>query len=187
MLALHEQVLASMGPGLAIGFYPSQWYANLALGRVDRAIKERILPDCRYVRYMDDMILLHVNKRKLHRARIEISKILASMELTLKANWQVYRIKGRGISFLSYRFFAGYTVLRKQLMFRITRMMRSAARRLTPHAAMAVMSYLGILRRCDSYRFRMTRVYPVIDINKCRRVIKYAAALCRIGGLSAAV
>lgn len=73
-LALHRKVLRSMDDTLAIGFNVSHWYANLVLGYIDNQIKQRILPDCHYVRFMDDMLMLHNNKRKLHRAKDAIAQ-----------------------------------------------------------------------------------------------------------------
>lgn len=173
-LALHRTVLRSMGDTLAIGFNVSHWYANLVLNYIDNQIKQRILPDCKYARYMDDMLLLHNNKRKLHRARDEIAKLLNELGLTLKPNWQVYKIKDRGITFLSYRYFHGYTILRKRLMFRISRIMRKASthRNIQFHEAASVVSYLGILKHCNSYNFRKKWVYPFIRIKKCKDVIR---------------
>jgi RNA-directed DNA polymerase len=184
LLTLHEQVLASMGTGLAIGFYASQWYANLVLAAVDHIANNAA--GVRWVRYMDDMVAVSSNKRALHRLRKAIDAALHSLGLSMKRTWQVFRIASRGIPFLSYRFFAGHTLLRKGLMIRMTRTMRNAAGRLTPHAAMAVMSYMGILKRCNSYRFRMERVYPYIDIQKCKEVIRYVTALCRVRRTTAA-
>lgn len=186
-LALHRLVLKSMDDTLAIGFNVSHWYANLVLSYIDNQIKQRILPDCKYVRYMDDMLLLHNNKRKLHKARAEIIKLLTELDLSLKANWQVYKIKDRGITFLSYRYFHGYTILRKRLMIRISRIMRRASkhRETTFHEAASVISYLGILKHCNSYNFRKNWVYPYIKIKKCKGVIKNETR--RIQQLSACV
>lgn len=178
LLLLHEQVLASMGTGLAIGFYASQWYANLVLAAVDHIANEA--PGVHWVRYMDDMVAVASSKRVLHRLRRAVDTELSCLGLTMKRNWQVFRIAARGVPFLSYRFFAGHTLLRKGLMVRMARTMRNAAGRLTPHAAMAVLSCMGILRRCNSYRFRMERVYPYIDVQKCKEVIRYVTALCRV-------
>jgi RNA-directed DNA polymerase len=170
-LALHQKILDSMGDGLAIGFYPSQWYANLVLMWVDFEIKQNILPGCKYVRYMDDMCILHSNKRKLHRAREAIANLLSGLGLTLKRNYQVYKIQGRGVQFLSYRFFYGYTLLKKNLMYRISRKMKCAARNPTLHNAMSVISYMGILKHCNSFNYRSRYVYPYITIQKCKGVI----------------
>lgn len=179
-LALHEIVLEGMGGVLAIGFYPSPWYANLVLGfLIDRFIKQQFMPRAFFVRYMDDMVVCCNNKRLLHKLRKAISNRLARFNLSLKGNWQVYPIAKRGIAFLSYRFFPGYTLVRKKIMLRIAKCAKSAARGLTPRIAMAMISYKGILLRCNSYTFRKTRIYPYTSFKKCRKVIRYVAALCR--------
>lgn len=33
----------------------------------------------------------------------------------------------------------------------------------------------GILKHCDSYNFRVARVYPYVNFKKCRRIISNAA------------
>lgn len=173
-LALHEKILHSMGDSLAIGFNVSHWYGNLVLMYVDFEIKQRLLPDCKYVRYMDDMLLLHNNKRKLHRTKDAIQQLLKERGLKLKQNWQIYKIQGRGVSFLSYRFFHGYTIMRKRLMYRISRKVRSASKhnKIGVHDASSTISYLGILKHCNSYNFRKKWVYPYANIHKCKGVIR---------------
>lgn len=177
-LKLHRMVLASMDDTLAIGFNVSHWYANLVLSYIDREIKQKIYPECKYVRYMDDMLLLGNNKRKLHRARETIENILNSLDLQLKPNWQVYRIKGRGVTFLSYRFFHGYTLMKKKLMYRTSKAMRRASkhRHLSAHDASSVISYLGILKHCNSFNFKQKHVFPYINVKKCKGVISYEAS-----------
>lgn len=173
-LALHRTILTSMGDELAIGFNVSHWYGNLVLMYIDFEIKQRILPDCKYVRYMDDMLLLHNNKRKLHRAKESIEKLLNEKGLKLKHNWQIYQIKGRGVTFLSYRFFHGYTMMRKRLMYRISRRVRRDSRynHVSFHQASSAISYLGILKHCDSYNFKKKWVYPYVNIRKYKGVIR---------------
>lgn len=178
LLGLHEIVLGSMGDGLAIGFYPSQWYANLVLYAVDRMLAST--PGIDFVRYADDITVCAHNKRLLHRLRKQTSQLLLSIGLQLKRTWQVYPIARRGIAFLSYRFFAQYTVIRKGLLKRISRTMRSAGRNLTPHVAMAVESYMGIMMQCNCYRFKLKYVYPYITQRKIKEVIRYVENLCRV-------
>jgi len=170
-LTLHQIILDSMGDGLAIGYYPAQWYGNIVLMPIDDAIKNRLLPDCKYVRYMDDMLLLHNNKRKLHRVRKEIETLLKSMGLTPNPNWRIGRINDHGVTFLSYRFFRGYTLVKKPLMYRIAKKAVIAGRNTSPHNAKAIMSYIGILKHCNSYNLRTNRVYPKVSIKKCKGVI----------------
>lgn len=176
-LRLHRMVLASMGDVLAIGFSVSHWYANLVLSYIDNQIKQHILQDCKYVRYMDDMLLLHNNKRKLHKAREAIRKLLERFGLRLKANWQVYKIQGRGVSFLSYRYFHGYTILTKKLMYRISRSTRQAVKHkyMSAHTAASIISHVGVLKHCDSFHFRQNWIYPYVNIKKCKGVISNEA------------
>ena len=173
-LALNRKILASMGDSLAIGFTLSHWYGNLVLMYIDFEIKQRILPGCKYVRYMDDMVLLFNNKRQLHRARLVIEKLLDERGLKLKHNWQVYKIAGRGVTFLSYRFFHGYTIMRKRLMYRISRKAKKVrqSRKMTPHNAASVMSYLGILKQCNCHHFKKKYWYPYVNVKKCKGVVR---------------
>lgn len=117
-LMLHEKILKSMsdnGIGLAIGYYPSAWYANLVLADLDRSIKQSGVK-CRMVRYMDDMIILCNNKRKLKKLHDIVAYKLNGLKLEIKPDWQIYHTNKRAISFMSYRFFRGYTLLRKPLI-----------------------------------------------------------------------
>ncbi len=184
-LALHEKILSSMsenGIGLAIGFYPSAWYANLVLADVDRAITQSGYK-VKVARYMDDIAILGNSKRELHRLRGLIIEKLWVMGLCLKRNWQVFKIKGRGLRFLSYRFFKGYTIMTKQLMYRITRKIkRISGKAPTLHQAATVVSYMGIVKHCDSYNYRKRYIYPFVSIKQCKEVISYETKnkLCRM-------
>lgn len=77
--------------GIPLGFYTSQWIANMYLTGLDHFIKE-VLKVKHYVRYMDDMVIFGSNKRELHRIREAISIYLKTeLDLELKDNWQVFR------------------------------------------------------------------------------------------------
>ena len=172
-LKLHETILNSMGDGLAIGFYPSQWYANLVLMWVDFDIKQKIYPECKYVRYMDDMCLLSNNKRKLHQTRIKLQEILSNWGLLMKENYKVHMVCNRFVKFLSYRFYHGYTLLRKILMYRIVSKVKSFNRNKSPHNSKSVMSYIGLIKHCNNWKFISSNISNKINLNKCRRLISY--------------
>ena len=177
LLALNEQILESMGNGLAIGFYPAQWYANIVLMDLDNQIVQKVLPGCKYTRYMDDMLILHKNKRKLHKARKIIELILNGLGLILNPKWQVSKIGSQGITFLSYRFFRGYTLMKKKLMYRITRKIKRTKDRPSVHNARSMTSYLGILKHCNSFNYRKKRLYPVVSIQKLKGVISHESRI----------
>ena len=162
--------------GLPIGNYTSQWFANFFLQNVDHIIKERLgVPY--YIQYVDDLVLLGPNKKKLHAARREIGAYLTSIKLTLKPNWQVFRVDCRAIDFLGLRFYRDRTTLRKRNALRIRRRMRRIGRkpRLTYRDACAVISYWGWIKRTNSYRFHHEHVKPHVSIAEARRGVSSKA------------
>ena len=176
VLALHERILTSMSPsgvGLAIGFYPSAWYGNLVLAEIDRAIKKY---PCRMVRYMDDVLAECNNRRTLWKIHREIMRALDKLKLRLKSNWQVFRTACRAPKFLSYRYFKGFTILTKRLMYHLARCVRRiAGRPLTAKSAASTISRMGVLKHCNSYNFRKNYIYPFVSIKKCKEVVSNAA------------
>ena len=174
-----RRIMESMsgdGIGLAIGYPVSHWFANVALMSIDHDMA-RLFPDVWHVRYMDDTVFVGNNKRHLRKAFLYYAARVRELGMEIKPNWQLFPIRCRGITFLSYRFFHGYTLMVKALMVRIARKMRAAAKGLTPHRAMGVMSYMRILKYCNSRHFFETRVLPFVRPKQCRRVISNANVL----------
>lgn len=88
--------------GLPLGNQTSQWYALFYLNKVDRLIKEKLRIKG-YVRYMDDMILIHRDKTYLQKCRIEIEKMCNNdLNLELNKKTQIGKVK-YGIDFLGFR------------------------------------------------------------------------------------
>ena len=159
--------------GLAIGYPSSHWLANVSLMQLDHELR-REFPDVKFTRYMDDIGMVCPNRRHIKRAVGYIRRRIASYGMKMK-RWAVFRIEGRGLTFLSYRFFQGYTLLAKRLMIRIARRMKKAAKKLNAHAAAGIVSYFGILKWCDSYNFCRSHVYPFVNKRVCINLIRRAA------------
>lgn len=88
--------------GLPLGNQSSQWFALFYLNKVDHFIKEKLQIKS-YVRYMDDMILLHKDKEVLKRCKTEIEIMIKDLlELELNSKTQIGQVKN-GIDFLGYR------------------------------------------------------------------------------------
>lgn len=88
--------------GLPIGNQTSQWFGLFYLIKVDRLIKEKLGVKY-YVRYMDDMILIHNDKEYLKYCRLEIEKcVKEELVLSLNSKTQIGRLKN-GIDFLGFR------------------------------------------------------------------------------------
>lgn len=163
------------GDGLPIGFYTSQWLANLFLQDLDHLISER-LGAAHFVRYMDDVIVFGPNKRKLHRARREIEAHLRSIGLSVKPNWQVYRMACRPVEFLGFQLRRGHTKLRSRTFLALSRRLRRIGRKRTPTArdARAAMSYLGMARHVTGDAIMQRHVYPYVSIRQLKGIIRHA-------------
>lgn len=164
--------------GLPIGNYTSQWFANFFLQGLDHYIKEKLGVKY-YVRYVDDLVLLGSNKKKLHKAREAISDYLNNINLSLKGDWQVFKVNSRAIDFLGFRFYRNKTILRKRNALRIRRRMRKIQKKdvLTSKDACAVVSYWGWIKRSDSYNFYHKYVKPIVSVGYAKKVVSnYAKA-----------
>lgn len=175
-LDLIDLIVDSAEQGVPIGNYTSQWFANFYLQNLDHYIKEQLKVPY-YIRYMDDMVLFHRNKKELHKIKNKIEEFLKREDLKLKENWQLFKMDSRPLDFLGYRFYRGYTTLRKSNFLRIKRRYKKIykKRKLTYKDASASLSYYGWLKHCNSYNFNQKYVKPYIDLNKCKGVIKNAS------------
>ena len=164
-LDLHRTILASMGDGLAIGFYPSfamvrqSWYLMWVDFRIKQRRSSLELPlRAVHGRYVHPWA---ITSGKLHRARDAIALELAALGMTLKRNHRLFKIGSGGVQFLSYRFFKGLHLAEKGVD--VPHLQGYQAREFTKtlHRALSAISYVGLLKHCDSYNFRLARVYPL--------------------------
>lgn len=162
--------------GLPIGNYTSQWFSNFFLQGLDHFIKENLNVKY-YIRYVDDLVLLGGNKKRLHRARAAIDEYLHGINLIMKPNWQVFLVNARAIDFLGFRFYRDHTTLRKRNALRIRRRLAKIGRKrkLSYTDACAVVSYWGWIKRSNSYRFYHKYVKVKVSLARARgRVREYA-------------
>ncbi len=102
------------GKGIPMGNQTSQLFALYYLDSIDRFIKEKLRIKY-YVRYMDDMILIHEDKEYLRQC-LEMITVMACDDLRLQFNekTQLFPIKN-GVDFLGFHFYMTDTgkVIRK--------------------------------------------------------------------------
>ncbi|MDY0246377.1 MAG: reverse transcriptase domain-containing protein [Methanosarcina mazei] len=146
-------------PGIPIGNYTSQYFANFYLSEIDHIMKERY--KCHYyLRYMDDIIILGYSKQWLHKMQFILDTEFQLIGLTMKCNWQIFPIEARGIDFLGYRTFKEFRLLRKNTKRRLKRTVSEVladiklSGGLNTHNRGRIASYNGVLSWCDSYRLR---------------------------------
>lgn len=167
LLWLLDDIADSYDNGIPIGNFTSQYYGNYYLSAFDHWLKEELRVKY-YLRYMDDLIILHESKEYLHDLRRKIEEYLqANLKLRLKSNWQVFPSYVRGVDFVGYRSFGDFTLLRKgtkkNLKAATKRLRRKQERgeALTVSDKCVLGSYNGILNHCDSYRLRQTTLNKI--------------------------
>ena len=151
-------------PGVPIGNYLSQYFGNLYLSEFDHWCKEKKGAQY-YYRYCDDVVILNSEKPLLHHLVWEIRRYLAEkLVLVLKQNWQVFPTFIRGIDFLGYRCFGGYTLLRKTIVQKMIPKFKQMSMfdTLTHHDRNVIASYHGWLSWCNSYRFERKYIIPLL-------------------------
>jgi RNA-directed DNA polymerase len=124
-LWLIEKIIYSLaGPrNIPIGNYTSQWFGNLYLNELDQLMKGSFrIRD--YIRYCDDFLLFHEDKRFLGRMAGVIRDFLGDcLGLTL-SKCDLFPVS-RGVDFLGYRHFKTHILLRKSTAVRMRRRLRA--------------------------------------------------------------
>lgn len=150
VLNLLDEIIES-APGVPIGNYLSQYFANLYLAYFDHWVKEELKVKY-YYRYADDLVLLSDNKQQLRNwfaaIRMYLSQIL---KLTVKDNFQIFPVDSRGIDYVGYVLYHNYTKLRKAIKLRMFRKIKMKKEKQKPHQIMpCVQSYFGWMKYCNS-------------------------------------
>lgn len=162
-----RSILDTCEEGLAIGYYICQWLANFYLERVDNYI--RTLDGCEYyVRYMDDLVIMGRNKKKLHKIRKAIDEFLErELLLRVKDNWQVFPLKARPLDFVGVKQYRTYRTIRKRTFLRFIRQCRRAQKRraagkpITYPMAAALISRAGLLKGVNCFGARKKYYEPI--------------------------
>ena len=185
-LYIVELCLQGFKKGIPLGFYISQWLANYLLEPLDRFITDKLgIPNL--IRYMDDIVLGHDNKKKLHQAIVEIRKFIGRrFRLKLKHNYQVFKfnfqkkngkVVGRVIDFMGFLFFRNRTTMRKAIMLSATRLAsrlhaaKEAGRGYFKKHIEAMLSYIGWFSCTDTYDAYKERVKPHINVGRLKKII----------------
>ena len=176
VLWLIDTIIDSSEQGLPIGNYTSQWFANFYLTDLDNYIKQELKVKY-YIRYMDDMVLFSGNKRELHKIKKKIDEFLVKDHLKIKDNWQLFKVDSRPIDFLGYRFYRGYTTLRRSNFLRFKRRVKKIYKKntLSYHDACAIISMVGWVVHCSGYNYIKNYITKYISIDKCKQVIRNQA------------
>lgn len=150
LLFVLDEIIDS-APGVPIGNYLSQYFANLYLAYFDHYMKE-IQQVKYYHRYADDIVILHSDKAYLHALLVNISDYFKeNLKLTVKRNYQIFYVESRGIDYLGYKTFHTHTLLRKSIKQRMFRALKNVTKDKLP---LKLAAYNGWMVHCNSRNLR---------------------------------
>lgn len=172
-----EIIYGYPGPGLPIGNYTSQYFANYYLSSIDRYMKQQF--HCKhYLRYMDDIVVLGKSKAWLRRVQKKMGQLLTENGLTMKSNWQIFPVEDRGVDFVGYRTFHEFCLIRTKNKVKMKRSMAKLERKLDKgmdldeHDLGCLASWRGILGWCDSWRLAKKTTRRVLRKLEARNWMK---------------
>lgn len=109
----------TIGKGMPLGNLTSQFFANVYLNDLDQFIKHELKIKC-YIRYVDDFIILHEDEKQLEKWEYEIDNFLKNrLKVELHPDKSKIILLKRGITFLGFRVFYHYRLLKKSNVRRI--------------------------------------------------------------------
>ena len=145
--------------GIPIGNLTSQMFANIYLNELDQYCKHELKIHY-YIRYMDDIIILGDDKKRLVEIKTEIETFLRE-RLKLRLNDKTaVRPVGMGIEFVGFRVWASHVKLRKSTALKMKRRLKEikylyAEGLVDLDTVKGVLaSYFGMMQHCNSYNLR---------------------------------
>lgn len=159
------------GVGMPIGNLTSQMFANLYLNEADQYAKHK-LHARKYIRYMDDMVIVSNDKVYLRDCWRAMDDFLAS-HLKLQLNRKSTIIKANnGIDFCGYRVWHDHIKLRKKAALKMKHRLRWLKRAYArgevdiQTVTASLTSYFGLLSHCDSYELRKSILSNLVLVRK---------------------
>lgn len=145
--------------GMPIGNLTSQMLANVCLNELDQYVKH-VLKVRYYIRYMDDMVMLHPDKKELHRLRVLIEEYLNDvLHLDLNSKTTINKVSN-GIAFVGLQIHANWRKMRKKSVKKMKARIRFIAKLYgeglidLETANNTMQSYYGMMKHCNSYGLR---------------------------------
>lgn len=156
MLNLLHNIVYSMpgGTNLPIGNLTSQWLGNVYMNQLDMFVKHVL--HCRdYVRYSDDFCLFANDKQVLREYAKKVSDFIEN-KLKLRFSKCVLRPTVLGVSFIGYRHFADFVLLRRRAVVRIKKRILNIAknRDRSKLVMFQLASTKGFLSHANVYNFK---------------------------------
>lgn len=118
-LWLISRFLPNEGKGIPIGNLTSQLFANIFGNEVDRFLAQSLKVK-RFVRYMDDIVIIHHSRKHLEFVK-EYLQYFCENRMKMSFSKSYIKDSTQGIDFLGYRIFEKYKLIRKDSVTRARR------------------------------------------------------------------
>lgn len=116
------------GKGMPLGNWTSQFFANIYLNELDQFVKHTLHAK-HYLRYVDDFVILSTNKQELEEHMSSIKVFVEALQLELHPiKCQIIPLR-EGVSFLGFKIFYHYRVVRARNKRKITTKLKKLLRR----------------------------------------------------------
>lgn len=163
------------GVGMPIGNLTSQMFANLYLNEADQYAKHALKAK-KYIRYMDDMVIVSNDKAYLRDCWQAMDDFLAS-RLKLRLNRKSTIIKANnGIDFCGHRVWRDHIKLRKKAALKMKHRLRWLKRAYArgevdlQTVTASLTSYFGLLSHCDSFELRKSILKDLVLVRHRKEV-----------------
>lgn len=146
--------------GLPIGNLTSQFFSNIYLNELDQFVKHKL--KCHYyIRYVDDIVILDKDPKKLNLVFDEINNFLLSrLSLSLHLNKKEINLTGKGINFVGFILKPYRKYIRNSTVSNVKKIIRALSRQSeypNPKSMKdrnCLNSYFGMFRQVNAYRLR---------------------------------
>ena len=185
-LQIIYKVIDSHSPGIPIGNYTSPWFAEFYLQPLDNYIKQELVVR-HYIRYADDLVLIGNNKKELRKAMYGVIDFVKGLGLTVKHDYQLYRIqrnckdrkrrRGRKIDFVGRCFGIRVTTIRKRRALALMRQSRFIQKLQRQNRPVSYRIASGFLSRSSCFKHTDSKAmkekyYDTVNIKKLKEVIR---------------
>lgn len=143
-------------PGIPVGSYTSQWFANVYLHQLDMFVKHQLRVKM-YARYMDDFVMVLPDKATANHVLEQIRSFLTrELRLELNHKSQVFPAKN-GVNFCGYKIWPTHMKIRTESKRRIKRKLRKFQKKYkagdmdVDDIKRVLMSWMGYAKHADSY------------------------------------
>jgi len=170
-LWLLKDIIYSIGDNTntPIGNFTSQWFGNLYMNELDQLMKHKYHIK-HYIRYCDDFLLFHDDKKFLGEMAVIIEEfLLEKLRLTF-SKCDLFQVS-RGVDFLGYRHFRGYILVRKSTAKRTKKRIKRLPVLLGKNKISidqyrsSLASTMGWLRWSNSYNLRQSlRIDELMEV-----------------------